>query len=200
MNVVAEKEKPEVRVHRKVIPEDTDFKVVRFMNQEQKGVPLEFSAGPPISQNIRNYVLKDGLCYNLPKRLRDHINGLKYPRYADVEDPNSPVQGTKCSKIVGYDYRFVLVPEENPNVAVYEHLREKLNQKVMPGAVENSPKLHTANIKKSGDIISEKKQAEIVADNMELEEKVKKLISDNKDLVYTVNKLKGQIKDESLKT
>lgn len=191
MEAVAER--PTVK--RVVILEDIDLQVVRFMNQEQKGVPLEFSAGAPISQNIRNYVLKDGLCYNLPKRLRDHVTGLKYPIYKDVDDPDSPVQGVKTSKIVGYQYRFVLMPVSDPKVAVYEHLREKLNQKVMPGAVENSPKLHTANIHSSGNLMTEKKQTEMIKENENIANHNIKMVETIKDLTFTLNKVRGELKD-----
>jgi hypothetical protein len=186
-------EKPKVK--RVVIEEDTDLQVVRFMNQEQKGIPLEFSAGAPISQNIRNYVLKDGLCYNLPKRLRDHVTGLKYPIYKDVDDPDSPVQGVKTSKIVGYQYRFVLMPVSDPKIAVYEHLREKLNQKVMPGALENSPRLDTANIQSSGNIMTEKKQTELMTENEKMANHNSKLVETIKDMTFTLNKVRGELKE-----
>ena len=177
MNAVME----EVKRPGVVIEEDTDMEIVRFLNQEQSGVPLEFSAGAPISKDIRSYVIKDGLCYNMPKRLRNHIGSLKYPIYGDVEDPDSPTPGVKTSKITGYKYRFVLVPVDDPNVAVYEHLRDKLNQKVMPGAAEN--------------IMTEEKQTELMKEIETLKREKDGMIGDNKDLVFTANKLKAKIKE-----
>ncbi len=195
MGAVLEKKEVKVRPKRIPIPEDTDFQVVRFMNQEQKGVPLEFSAGAPISEDIRSYVLKDGLCYNLPKRLRNHVNGLKYPEYENVDDPNFPNSGQFRSMVKGYRYRFVLVPVDDSKQTVYEHLREKLNHKILPGAITNSPELHKVNIQSSDNIMSEQKQKELLTENQNVINHNVKMVETIKDKDYEIKKLRGQLKD-----
>ncbi len=191
MTAVLEEEK-EAKPVKVVIPEDTDTMVVRFQNLEQKGVPLEFSAGAPISTEIRNYVLKDGLVYNLGKRLRRHITSLCYPEYKNVVDPNFPDGEQKRSMQSGVVRRFALTPVDDINVTVYEHLREKLNHKVLPGALKNSSNLPDTGIKNSNDIIADK----AVKENMRLEKDNNRLMGDNKDLVYTVNKLKRKLEEK----
>lgn len=122
-----------------VIPEETDFRVVRFQNNEEKGVPLEFSAGAPISKENRNYVLKDGKCYLLGEKVRKHIKSKGYPIYENVPDPEEPTQFRSMQ--TGFQHRFSLTEiedDEIKKVTVYEHLREKLNHKVLPGAYENN--------------------------------------------------------------
>lgn len=191
MEAVLEKKEEKVRPKRIPIPEDTDFQVVRFMNQEQKGQSLEFSAGAPISEDIRSYVLKDSFCYNLPKRMRDHINSRRCPEYKNVDDPNFPNSGQTRSMIAGYRYRFVLVPIDDPKQTVYEHLREKLNHKVLPGAITNSPDLHKVNIQDSDNI----KQQQLVTENAKLANHNEKISATMKDRDYEIKKLKGQLKD-----
>ena len=170
--------------------------IVKFQNLEQKGVPLEFSAGMPITKEILSYVLKDGLVYNVPEKLMEHINDLSYPIYKDVEDPNYPGSGVFRSMQVGVQNRFVLVPMINkPDLVVYEHLRDRLNQKVLPGALSNA-----ANMPEStptvGDVTSEKEVEKLKSDNMTYERQIFKQTQDIKDLVETVNKLKAEVRSK----
>ncbi len=180
------KEKEGLKPKRVPIPEDTDLHIVRFQNMEQAGVPLEFSAGPPVSEEIRNYVLKDGLVYNLGKRLINHLNDLSYPIYENVVDPHFPKAGVTRSMQTGVKRRFTLVPVDDPDVTVYEHLREKLNHKVLPGALKNSSDLHST-LQRSGEVSIEKDIETIKDANMKLERANHTLQSQVKDMVDKVN-------------
>jgi len=194
MEAVAEKGKTTVKAKyssvttvKKPIPEDTNFMVVRFQNMESAKVPLEFSAGAP----IRSYVLKDGLCYNLPERLRNHIAGLYYPVYNNVPDPNFPDSGQYRSMQTGKKYRFVLSTVIDDKDPVYEHLREKLNCKISPAMLSETTKAPKA----SADVLSAQKQQELVNDNTNLMKKLDEVIEQNKDLAFSLNKAKGENKD-----
>jgi hypothetical protein len=87
------------------------------------------------------------------------------------------------------------MPVSDPKIAVYEHLREKLNQKVMPGALENSPRLDTANIQSSGNIMTEKKQTELMTENEKMANHNSKLVETIKDMTFTLNKVRGELKE-----
>lgn len=185
-HILSVAEMPGLKPKRIPISEDIDLHIVRFQNMEQAGVPLEFSAGPPVSEGIRNYVLKDGLVYNLGKRLITYLNNLNYPIYENVIDPNFPKTGVTRSMQTGVKRRFSLVPVDDPDVTVYEHLREKLNHKVLPGALKNSSDLHST-LKRSGDV-NPGKEAEITRDtNLKLERDNHTLKSQVEDMVEKVN-------------
>lgn len=180
-------EKEEVKtVKRTKIAEDTDLHVVRFQNMEQAGVPLECSLGPPISDDIRNYVFKDGHCYNLGQRIIDHLHALSYPIYENKEDPNFPGSGQTRSMQVGVKKRFALIPENNPEVTVYEHRREKLNHKILPGALQNSPNL-PKTVQRSGDVMSGKDVKYMQNENQNLSVENHQLRGNVKDLITKVN-------------
>lgn len=198
--VAATKEAPKTEVKEKPkfpIPEDTDFKIVKFMNLEQRGVPLEFSAGAPMSQEIRNYVLKDGHCYKLPKRVRAHILSadLAIPKFENVEDPSNP--GTFRSMEVRRDQRFALSEVEDlKGVIVYEHIREKLNHRVKAEALKNAP--YAAEQDESETIkeyqgMTLEKQHEMMADNETLIKQNANLIKTSGTTIEAINELKKQI-------
>lgn len=193
MEAVMEKSTTEAPA-RKPIPEDTDLRVVRFQNLEQRGMPLEFSAGAPISQDIRNYVLKDGHAYNLPRRLRDHILSLAYPKYKDIEDPNFPGSGIMKSMQDGVVNRFSLSEVDSKENIVYEHLREKLNCKVLPGALENSSYIPEL-VQNSTQIEKDKRTVLAETENANLIKENDKQAMQIKDLIASVNMLKANIKE-----
>lgn len=162
-----------------VISEETNFKVCRFQNNEEKGVPLEFSAGAPISKENRNYVLKDGKCYLLGERVRRHIKSLGYPIYENVPDPENPTEFRSMQ--TGFQRRFGLSEVEESDmdkVVVYEHLREKLNRKVLPGALENN-----AVIPGRTDPLKDKRYNDLEKDNTDLREIVEEITKTNETLI-----------------
>lgn len=161
-----------------IIPEETNFKVCRFQNSEETGVPLEFSAGAPISKENRNYALKDGKCYLLGERVRRHIKSLGYPKYENVPDPENPTE--LRSMQTGFKHRFSLSEIEESDmdkVVVYEHLREKLNRKVLPGALENN-----AVIPGRADPLKDKRYNDLEKDNTDLRKIVDEITKTNNKL------------------
>lgn len=161
------------------IPEEINFKVCRFQNNEEKGVPLEFSAGAPISKKNRNYVLKDGKCYLLGERVRRHIKSLGYPIYENVPDPQNPTETRSMQ--TGFQRRFGLSEIEEgemDKVVVYEHLREKLNHKVLPGALENN-----AVIPGATDPLKDKRYNDLENDNTDLRKIVEEITRTNETLI-----------------
>lgn len=183
----------EATLERKEVVQEETY-IVRFQNLEQKGTDLEFSAGMPITKNIQSYVFKEGLAYNVSKALRDHVNDLSYPVYKDVEDPNFPGSGIIRSMQSGVDFRFALMSIDNkPDLVVYEHLRDKLNQKVLPGALNNAS-AEPGNTTTVGVVINEQEQSKLKTDNKNYARENFKQAQDIKDLVNKVNELKSTVR------
>lgn len=143
--------------------------VYKFQNIESPNTPLEFSCGLPVTPKIKSYVLRHGLCYNLPQPLVDHIMSLEYPIYKNEEDPNYPGQGITRSVITGMTNRFSLIPVDPAKHTVFEHERDKLNMKVSSAGLEEG--------KVPGDASMEAVIKELRAENRELSKKVESLIS-----------------------
>jgi hypothetical protein len=84
---------------------------VRFQNLESPGVPLEFNF-----QSLKNYTLLDGMEYDLPVSVIDHLNNdCKVPIYKmydpdEVQKGFNPEPVDPNTRIIGYKNRFSLIP------------------------------------------------------------------------------------------
>lgn len=174
MEAVAEKKEAVV------IPEDTNHQVVTFLNMEGDQAPLEFSAGAPLSQNNRNYLLKHGCSYRLPERLRKHIAKLGYPKYENLPVPGFP--GNVRSVKVGITHRFSLQLVEDPGaVTILEHNKDKVNIDSLPGADTNTAKI-PGRQEEGVSFVADDRLKEIEKQNENLSNKMSALIGDYNEL------------------
>jgi len=82
---------------------------VKFINNDQLGLPLDFSYMGPRDKEPRRYHLESGRVYELPKDVVKHLNSLSYPVYEMRTDSET---GGMKSMVIGRQNRFVCLPVE----------------------------------------------------------------------------------------
>ena len=178
-----------------IIQEDTNHKVVQFMNMEGDEAELAFNAGNPLSQKNKSYLLRHGRFYNLPERLRRHIAGLGFPKYGDIEVPG--FKGAKRSTIVGKTHRFALLLVEDPStVVIEEHETEKIALKKLPGADTNTATIPGENMQV---FVQSERLKEMEAQNEFLNTTISALTDDYNDLSGKFDKLMENLGEKDTK-